>query len=215
VTSDHTTPPAATARPAGDVVDFWFDPGCPWAWLTSRWMLEVEKVRPVTTVFHVMSLSLLNEGKDLSDERRASLEAAKAPVRVALAVEETYGPDRLRDFYTAIGLRYHPGGQERNRATLEAALSDVGVPVTLADRGDTDANDDALRASHHAGMDPVGMDVGTPVIHVGGVAFFGPVITPRPKGEAAGRLFDSVLTLAGYEGFYELKRTRTSRPVFD
>lgn len=178
-------------------------------------MLEVEKVRPVTTVFHVMSLSLLNEDKDLSDVRRASLEAAKAPVRVALAVEEEHGSDKLREFYTAIGLRFHHGQQERNRATLEAALSDVALPVTLADRGDTDANDDALRASHHAGMDPVGMDVGTPVIHVGGVAFFGPVITPRPTGEAAGRLFDAVLTLAGYEGFYELKRTRTSRPVFD
>ncbi len=209
MTLDHPAPSTS------DIVHFWFDPGCPWAWLTSRWMLEVEKVRPVTTVFHVMSLSLLNEGQDLSEERRASLEAAKAPVRIALAVEEQYGADKLREFYTALGLRFHNGRQERNRATLEAALADVGVPRTLADRGDTDANDEALRASHHAGMDPVGMDVGTPVIHVGGVAFFGPVITPRPTGEAAGRLFDAVLTLAGYEGFYELKRTRTSRPVFD
>lgn len=198
-----------------DTVDFWFDPACPWAWLTSRWMLEVEKVRPVTTVFHVMSLSVLNEGRDLDDTYRSFLDRNWAPVRVALAIEEEYGSDKLREFYTAIGTRFHPGKQDRNRATLEAALSDVGVPVTFADKGDTDANDDALRKSHHAGMDPVGMDVGTPVIHVGGVAFFGPVITPRPTGEAAGRLFDSVVTLAGFEGFYELKRTRTQGPIFD
>lgn len=198
-----------------ETVDFWFDPACPWAWLTSRWMLEVEKVRPVTTIFHVMSLSVLNEGRDLDADYRSFLDRNWAPVRVALAIEEEYGQDKLREFYTAIGTRFHPSKEERNRETLEKALSDVGLPTTLADKGDTDANDEALRASHHAGMDPVGMDVGTPVIHVNGVAFFGPVITPAPKGEAAGRLFDSVVTLAGYEGFYELKRTRTTGPIFD
>lgn len=198
-----------------DTVDFWFDPACPWAWLASRWMLEVEKVRPVTTVFHVMSLSVLNEDRDLPEDYRSFLDANWAPVRVALAVEEEYGADKLREFYTAIGLRFHLGKAERDRATIEAALNDIGVPVTLADKGETDANDAALRASHHAGMGPVGMDVGTPVIHVNGVAFFGPVVTPAPKGEAAGRLFDSVVTLAGYEGFYELKRTRTEAPIFN
>lgn len=198
-----------------ETVDFWFDPACPWAWLTSRWMLEVEKVRPVTTIFHVMSLSVLNEGRDLDADYRSFLDRNWAPVRVALAIEEEYGQDKLREFYTAIGTRFHPSKEERNRETLEKALSDVGLPTTLADKGDTDANDEALRASHHAGMDPVGMDVGTPVIHVNGVAFFGPVITPAPKGEAAGRLFDSVVMLAGYEGFYELKRTRTTGPIFD
>lgn len=198
-----------------DTVDFWFDPACPWAWMTSRWMLEVEKVRPVTTVFHVMSLSVLNEDNDVDEEYREFLDGNWAPVRIALAVEEDYGSDKLREFYTAIGTRFHPGDQEHSRATLEAALAEVGLPASLADRGDTDANDDALRKSHHAGMDPVGMDVGTPVIHVNGIAFFGPVITPVPKGEAAGRLFDAVVSLAGYEGFYELKRTRTVGPIFD
>jgi hypothetical protein len=210
-----TTDSSAVTTTGTDTVDFWFDPACPWAWLTSRWMLEVEKVRPVTTVFHVMSLSILNEERDVSEGYREFLDANWGPVRVALAVEEEYGSDKLREFYTAIGTRFHPRKQDRNRATLEASLSDIGVPVTLADRGDTDANDDALRKSHHTGMDPVGLDVGTPVIHVNGVAFFGPVITPRPTGEAAGRLFDSVVTLAGYDGFYELKRTRTVGPIFD
>ena len=137
-----------------DTVDFWFDPACPWAWLTSRWMLEVEKVRPVTTVFHVMSLSVLNEGRDLDPDYQQSMKRNWAPVRVALAVEEEYGSDKLREFYTAIGTRFHPGKEDRNRETIEKALADVGVPVTLADRGDTDANDDALLASHHAGHGP-------------------------------------------------------------
>lgn len=207
--------PDDSATATIDTVDFWFDPACPWAWLTSRWMLEVEKVRPVRVVFHVMSLSVLNEDRHLDPDYRAFLDANWAPVRVALAVEEEYGSDKLREFYTAIGTRFHHGKEERSRETLEKALADVGVPVSLADRGDTDANDDALRASHHAGMNPVGMDVGTPVLHINGAAFFGPVVTPRPKGEEAGRLFDAVVTLASFEGFYELKRTRSVGPIFD
>lgn len=202
-----------TAATTLDTVDFWFDPACPWAWLTSRWMLEVEKVRPVTTVFHVMSLSVLNAERDVNADYRRFLDANWGPVRVALAVESEYGSDALRDFYTAIGTRFHPRREDRTRETLERALTDIGLPATLADRADTDAADDALRASHHAGMDAVGTDVGTPVIHVNGVAFFGPVITPCPTGEAAGRLYDSVVTLAGYDGFYELKRTRTEAPM--
>jgi hypothetical protein len=196
-------------------VDFWFDPVCPWAWMTSRWMLEVEKVRPVKTVFHVMSLSVLNEGRDLPEDYRSMLDKGWAPVRVALAVEERYGPDQLRAFYTAVGTRIHNQQQGSGRDTLEAALREIGVPVELADAGDVGDNDDALRASHHQGMDPVGQDVGTPVIHVGDVAFFGPVMSPAPKGEEAGRVYDGVVALASYQGFYELKRTRTVGPIFD
>lgn len=196
-------------------VDFWFDPTCPWAWMTSRWMLEVERVRDVRTTFHVMSLSVLNEGRDLPDDYRAAMDRSWAPVRVALAVEREHGSDALRAFYTALGTRYHPGEEPRERATLEAALADVGLPSSLADAGDTDALDEELRASHHAGMDPVGDEVGTPVLHVNGMALFGPVISPAPRGEAAGDLFDGFVKVTAYPGFFELKRTRTVGPIFD
>lgn len=194
-------------------VDFWFDPTCPWAWMTSRWMLEVEKVRDVRTTFHVMSLAVLNEGRDLPDDYRALMDQAWFPARVALAVDREHGPDALRAFYTALGTRFHPNDEPRERATVEAALADVGLPAALADAGDTDALDDALRASHAAGMEPVGEDVGTPVLHINGLALFGPVISPAPIGEAAGDLFDGVAKVTAYRGFFELKRTRTVGPI--
>jgi hypothetical protein len=217
--ADELRARAAAAVPtsvtsATETVDFWFDPICPWAWMTSRWMLEVEKVRPVKTVFHVMSLSVLNDGRDISEDYRSMLAAGWAPVRVALAVEEQYGQEQLRAFYTAIGTRIHLEQQGFGRDTIEGALRDVGLPPELADAGDVGDNDEALRASHHAGMDPVGYDVGTPVIHVGKVAFFGPVMSPAPKGEEAGKVYDGVLALASYEGFFELKRTRAVGPIF-
>jgi hypothetical protein len=214
----ETTPATGAAESLvqpSTTVDFWFDPMCPWAWLTSRWMLEVEKVRPVKTIFHVMSLSVLNEGRELSEDYRRGMDNGWAAVRVALAVGEQYGQEQLAAFYTAIGTRVHPRQEGMSRETVQAALADVGLPPELIELGDTGDNDDALRKSHHEGMDPVGYEVGTPVIHVNGVAFFGPVLTPAPKGEEAGRVFDGVLQLASYPGFFELKRTRTSSPVFD
>lgn len=195
-------------------VDFWFDPICPWAWMTSRWMLEVEGVRDVRTTFHVMSLSVLNEGRDLPDDYRQLMDASWGPARVALAVEARGGPDALRSFYTAVGTRFHPGDEPRTDATLRSALRDAGQPEDLAAAAGTDAHDEALRASHHAGMDPVGDDVGTPVIHLNGMALFGPVLSPAPTGEAAGELFDGFAKVTAYPGFFELKRTRTVGPLF-
>ena len=202
-------------------VDMWFDPQCPWAWLTSRWLLEVERVRAVEVRFHVMSLSVLNEARDDVPERyREALARGWAPVRIAIAAEQKYGNRVLRDLYTALGTRIHVAGQELGPALYEAALAEAGLDPALAAAGDDPGLDQALRASHHAGMDPVGLDVGTPVIHAPGpdgapVAFFGPVVTPAPRGEAAGRLWDGVLLVAGTPGFYELKRTRTEDPTFD
>lgn len=196
-------------------VDLWFDPICPFAWMTSRWMLEVEKVRDVKTRFHVMSLSVLNEGRDLDPGYRELMDNSWGPVRVCIAVERDHGQDALAAFYTALGTRFHPGDEPRTRATIEAALADCGLPTELADAADTDADDAALRASHHEGMDPVGDEVGTPVLHINGMAIFGPVISPAPKGEEAGRLFDGVTAVTAYPGFFELKRSRDVGPIFD
>nr|QLK01623.1 disulfide bond formation protein DsbA [Micromonospora carbonacea] len=198
----------------------WFDPICPWAWVTSRWLLEVEQVRDVDIRFHVMSLSVLNEGRDLPEQYQQLMQAGWGPVRVCVAVEQQHGPDAVRALYTALGTRIHLGKEELGRALYVAALADAGLGPELADAADGTAYDEALRASHEAGMRPVGQDVGTPVIHAPGpdgspVAFFGPVVTPRPKGEAAGRLWDGVLLVAGTPGFYELKRSREVDPTFE
>jgi len=205
---------------------FWFDPICPWAWLTSRWMLEVEQVRPVQVQWHVMSLSLLNEGRDMDPDYQARMERARGPVRVITAAAQQHGEQVVLPLYTALGQRIHVEGRGKQARTegygpiVRDALAAVGLPTDLADAALRADYDDALRKSHHLGMDPVGEDVGTPVIHVPGpdgsvVAFFGPVVTPTPRGEAAGRLWDGTLLVAGTPGFFELKRTRTQGPVFD
>jgi hypothetical protein len=201
--------------------DMWFDPLCPWAWITSRWLLEVEKIRPVDIAFHVMSLSVLNEGRDdLPDNYKELLSRGYGGVRVAIAAEQTYGPAVLRDLYTALGTRIHLEKQEQGPELFADALTACGLDPALADAATSEDYDVRLRESHNEGMKPVGMDVGTPVIHAPGpdgekVAFFGPVITPAPKGEAAGRLWDGVLMVAGTPGFYEIKRTRDVGPIFD
>jgi hypothetical protein len=199
----------------------YFDPMCPWAWMTSRWLIEVEKVRPVHVDFRVMSLSVLNENRDDLPERYVNLMAKGwGPVRVAIAAAKEHGDDVLRDLYTALGTRIHLGRHELDRALYVAALTEVGLDPALADAAESTSYDALLRESHNAGMKPVGADVGTPVVHAPGpdgslVAFFGPVVTPAPKGEAAGRLYDGVLLVAGTPGFYELKRSRDLDPIFD
>ncbi len=197
------------------VVDFWFDPVCPWAWIASRWMHEVQKVRPVTTRWHVMSLSVLNEGRDLPERYQELMRTGWGPVRICVAAEERYGPEVLGSLYTALGTRFHHEKAPRERATYEAALAEAGLPAGLADAADSAEYDEALRASHKEGIDRVGYDVGTPVISVNGLSVFGPVVSPIPRGEAAGRLWDGVLLIAGTDGFFELKRSRTRDPIFD
>jgi 2-hydroxychromene-2-carboxylate isomerase len=197
-------------------VDFWFDPICPWAWIASRWVLEVQQVRPVEPVWHVMSLAVLNEGKqDLPEQYREGLKSAWGPVRVLIAAEQAHGPQVLLPLYTALGNRFHLEKAPRDRETIVAALAEAGLPASLADAMDSTEYDDAVRASHAEGIARVGYDVGTPVISVGDLSVFGPVVSPIPRGEAAGRLWDGVLLIAGTDGFFELKRSRTRDPIFD
>ena len=197
-------------------VDFWFDPLCPWAWITSRWMLEVAKVRPVAPRWHVMSLAVLNEDRDdLPEGYKERLSQAWGPVRVCAAAEQKFGYDVVLPLYSAIGTRFHNDKAERTRATIEEALAEAGLPAELADALESTEFDDAVRASHADGIERVGVEVGTPVISIGGASIFGPVMTPIPRGEEAGKLWDGVLLCLQTPGFFELKRSRTAPPIFD
>ncbi|MGO9344409.1 MAG: DsbA family protein [Acidimicrobiales bacterium] len=200
------------------IADFWFDPLCPWAWITSRWMLEVEQVRPVRTRWHIMALAYLNlkqhGGEGLSEEYLERMKKAWGPVRICAAAAKAEGDDILGPLYTAIGTRFH-NEKRRDPEALEEAVAEVGLPESILEAADQSELDEAIIESHDQGMNQVGLDVGTPVISVEGQAFFGPVVTPIPRGEAAGTLWDGVLLVAGTDGFFELKRTRDRSPSFD
>lgn len=210
---------ASVAEGSRETAQFWFDPRCPWAWITSRWMLEVEKVRPVETEWRLMSLAYLNlvqhEGQGLTDDYRARMERAWGPIRVCAAAAREKGPGILGPMYTAIGTRLHNQGRRDDPNVLPEALKECGLPATLLDAAESTEFDEEIKASHNDAFDAVGLDVGTPVIRVRGSTIFGPVITPAPKGEMAGQLWDGVVAVLGVKGFFELKRTRNEHPTFD
>jgi hypothetical protein len=201
-------------------VDIWVDPVCPYAWATSQWLLEVEKVRDIEARFNIMSLAYLNDGREgLSDDYRKMMQNSWGPVRVAIAVEQRYGKEGLRAFYIQLAAMRHNNRRGFSHRAYEQALEAAGLDPALSASAEDASIDDALKASHHAGMDAVGTDVGTPVIHFPRpdgttTAFFGPVIMKAPTGEEAGRLWDGLLAIANTEGLYELKRTRTGSPGF-
>lgn len=196
------------------VVDFWFDPACPWAWMTSRWVTEVSRHRDIDLRWHVMSLSVLNEGRDLPEDYRRLMDDSWAAVRVAIAAARDHGDAVLAPLYTALGTRRHPQGRTDTDAIIAESLAEVGLPAALAEVGGTTEVDDLLRASHQRAIDLVGDDVGTPVMAIDGVGYFGPVVTPAPTGQAALDLFDGLVLMTRVPGFYELKRTRTAGPRF-
>lgn len=203
---------SASPASAAPVVDFWFDPACPWAWMTSRWIIEVAEKRDVDLRWHVMSLSVLNDGRDLPRGYRRLMDDSWAAVRVLVAAARDHGDEVLAPLYTAMGTRRHPQRRKDTAAIIAEALEEVGLPAELAGVGDTDEVDDLLRASHAEAIALVGDDVGTPVVAIDGVGYFGPVVTPAPTGQAALDLFDGLVTMARVPGFYELKRTRTDGP---
>jgi len=209
-----------TAQPGTpEDVQFWFDPVCPWAWITSRWILEVQKVRPVRPDWRIMSLAYLNltqhEGKDLSADYLERMGRAWGPIRVCAAAARRSGPEILGPLYTAIGTKFHVEGRREDPTVLPEALAEVGLPASLASAAQSDEFDGEIKRSHHEAFDDVGLDVGTPVIRIRGRAIFGPVITPAPQGEAAGRLWDGLVLVTGADGFFELKRTRDRKPSFE
>lgn len=196
-------------------VDFWFDPSCPWAWMTSRWVDEVSTARELDVTWHIMSLAILNEDKDVSESYRANFPRYLRYARLVAAVEQLEGRATVKPLYDALGTRIHPGGSKDPDEVIRGALAELELPADYARYADSDEFDAQLRASHNAGLELVGQDVGTPIIAVNGTAFFGPVISPTPRGEQALTLWDGIVAAASYDGFFELKRTRTRGPQFD
>ncbi|WP_035749156.1 mycothiol-dependent nitroreductase Rv2466c family protein [Arthrobacter sp. 35W] len=205
-----------STAPSSNKADFWFDPICPFAWATSRWIGEVEDVRDVAVDWHVMSLSVLNENNEtLSPEYREKVAKGWGPVRVITAAAAAHGEGVIKPLYDAMGTLIHHDKVEDLSEVVVKALAEVGLPAELAEAATTDAHDEALRASHHEGISKVGQDVGTPIVAFNDTAFFGPVITRIPRGEDAGRMWDATVTLAGFPEFFEIKRSRTEYPSFN
>lgn len=195
--------------------EFWFDPVCPWAWMTSRWILEVEKVRDIEVKWNLFSLAYLNRDKDVPEDYKSKLIRSWHCTRVLAAAQRERGDSITLPLYTAISSRIHLEKMEVGKELFEAALTEVGLSPALAAAMDDESLNQDIIDSHERGIKLVGNDVGTPIIAVGDAAFFGPVISPAPKGEAAGKLWDGVVGVASYPGFFEIKRSRNVGPIFD
>lgn len=197
-------------------VDFYLDPSCPFAWVTSRWIKEVTKIRDIDVRWKFISLGVVNEGRDLPADYRKIIDMSWGAMRVMAAAEQRAGAEVLDDLYTEIGERFHDQGRvdslENRHEAVKEAVEELGLDADLMDAWDDEAFDARLRESTKEAQDLVGDDVGTPIVALNGVGFFGPVITRVPKGEEAGKIFDAAVTLGNYPHFFELKRSRTESP---
>lgn len=197
-------------------VEMWFDTLCPWAWMTSRWLVEVAKVRDISIQWNVMSLYFLNESRShISADYLDNAKKALGPLRIIVAGERLYGNQIAGELYTAFGEEIHLNKMKFSPELNSKVLSKFSFPVNLLSYADDVSLDESILKSHNSGIDRVGEDVGTPIVSIEGVSFFGPVISPTPKGEDAGKLFDGAFAVASYPGFFEMKRTRTVGPIFD
>ncbi len=183
--------------------------------MTSRWVDEVARQRDLEVTWRVMSLAVLNEGTDVTDEYRIATAVLLGYTRLVQAAKEVHGAEYVKPLYDGLGARLHVAGETDPEQIMRGALEDAGLPAEFASYAQSDEFDVQLRESHFDGINRVGEDVGTPVIAVNGVAFFGPVISPAPKGVEALTLWDGVVAAASYDGFFELKRSRTREPIFD
>ncbi|MEG3632714.1 mycothiol-dependent nitroreductase Rv2466c family protein [Micromonospora palythoicola] len=195
-------------------VRFWFDPSCPYTWLVSRWMREVEQVRPVRVVWQIMSLSILNEDRD-DDPEDDPDGFLWGPARLFAAVQHQYGAEAVGRLYDRYGVMAHGGVW----GPVETVLTAAGLPADLATAWHSPEHDEVLRASHTAGVSRIGDHVGTPITLVEPeagrpIVWFGPVLSRVPQGEAAGRLWDGTLLVAEADGFHELKGRRHQPPVW-
>ncbi|MFP7760740.1 DsbA family protein [Marisediminicola sp. LYQ134] len=207
--SDTTIDGSATS------VEFWFDPSCPWAWMTSRFVDEVSKHRDLRVTWNIMSLAVLNENNDVDDAHHEVHVRGLAYTRLVTAAKELHGQPMVKKLYDALGQQIHLEGKKDAHEVVRVALAAAGLPDDFAAYSESDEFDEQMRASHFEGIGRVGQDVGTPVMAVDGVAFFGPVMSPAPRGEDALRVWDGVVAVASYDGFFELKRSRTVGPIFD
>ena len=195
--------------------EFWFDPVCPWAFITSRWILEVAKVRDIEITWNIFSLPHLNKDREMPEKYKAIFANSWACARIIKSVEKDFGKEKTLPLYSAISTRIHVLKEAVSKDLLSDSLKKVGLDTKyLVEMNNSDWDKEIIQ-SHERGIELVGDDVGTPIIAINGIGFFGPVISPAPKGEEAGKLWDGVVLSASYPGFFEIKRSRTVGPIFD